>query len=96
MGEHSPVDALVPSIVCDYAVVQEIDVHEFVGQPPVGDAKASSRRWRRLDWTVDEHIRRECARAEERATKIVEDSDDSVLWFTAYGVDWIKQGQQLL
>lgn len=96
MGEHSPVDALVPSIVCDYAVVQEIDEHEFVGQQPMGDTETSSRRWRRLDWTIDEHIRRECVGAEERARKIVEDSDDSVLWFTAYGVDWIKQGQRLL
>lgn len=93
MGEHSPVDALIPSIVCDYAVVQEIDENGFGGQPTTADPlETSSPRWRRLDWDTDEYIRRECTEAEDRARKIVEDSDNSVLWFTAYGADWIKRG----
>lgn len=96
MGEHSFVDALVPSIVCDYAVVQELYDDVFGGPPPpstVDYSSSSTGRWRRLDWVVDDRIRRECVEAEERVRKIVDDSDDSVLWFDAFAVDWIKQGR---
>ncbi|KIP05852.1 hypothetical protein PHLGIDRAFT_24881 [Phlebiopsis gigantea 11061_1 CR5-6] len=93
MGEHSPVDALVPSIVCDYAVVHDIEPDEF--SAPLGlsehEISAVPRRWRRLDWDVDERIRRECLEAEERVRNIVKDSDNSVLWFDAFGTDWIKR-----
>ena len=94
MGEHSPVDALVPSIMCDYAVVQGIEPDDFSAPPGLSEheTEAAPRRWRRLDWVVDERIRRECIEAEERARKIVEDSDNSVLWFSAFGAEWVKQG----
>lgn len=93
MGEHSPVDALVPSIVCDYGVAQDMHDDFFGGPPPtsVYSAVAGVRSWRRLDFVVDDRIRRECVEAEERARKIVEDSDDSFLWFDAYGSEWIKK-----
>jgi hypothetical protein len=96
IGEHSPVDALVPSILAEYAVVQEIDEGSF--DPLQSEAEtieaATTVGWRRLDWVVDEHLRQECIAAEERARTIVEDSDDSVLWFNGYGTQWIKtEGQ---
>lgn len=91
LGEHSPVDALVPSIVAEYTVVQEIDEAAFGHPPPSQVPLTISPRWKRLDWVVDDRIRRECVEAEERARKIVEDSDDGVLWFKAYGSDWIKK-----
>lgn len=95
MGEHSPVDALVPSVICDYAVVQEMYDDAFGGPLPSTSAVETTvdvaSRWRRLDWVVDDYIRLECVEAEDRARKIVEDSDDSVLWFDAYGAEWIKQ-----
>ncbi|EKM58277.1 uncharacterized protein PHACADRAFT_26793 [Phanerochaete carnosa HHB-10118-sp] len=97
MGEHSPVDALVPSIVCDYGAVQDMHDDFFRGPPPraVESTDVPLRRWRRLDFVVDDHIRRECVEAEERARKIVEDSDDSFLWFNAYGSEWIKKEARL-
>jgi carnitine O-acetyltransferase len=92
MGEHSPVDALVPSIVAEYAVVEGIDEHAFLHPDPSAACAEADERvgWRRLDWVADDTIERECMGAEERAKAIIQDSDDSVLWFTEYGTDWIK------
>lgn len=92
MGEHSPVDALVPSIVADYAVVQEIDGNAFDSDPSGTHFPTSLENvgCKRLDWVVDGHIRKQCAAAEDRARAIVDDSDDSVLWFDGYGTEWIK------
>jgi len=93
MGEHSPCDALVPSIVADYAVNQSI-VPEMFSQPE--PPSFSSNRdsgvtgWERLDWITDARIEAECIAAESRAQALIADSDDSVLWFSDYGADWIK------
>ncbi|KAG5651360.1 hypothetical protein H0H81_008929 [Sphagnurus paluster] len=85
-GEHSPCDALVPSIVAEYGIVQGVDEAAFEGALDGTDPGG----WERLDWIVDDKIRKECDAAHARALKIVEDSDDSVLWFEGYGTDWIK------
>jgi len=92
MGEHSPCDALVPSIVAEYALVQGIDEQAFLHSDPgvSYDEEEEIPGWKRLDWVVDDIIEQECAKAEERAKVIIQDSDDSVLWFTEYGADWIK------
>lgn len=87
MGEHSPVDALVPSIVAEYAVVQGIDAAVQSSMLPV-DAPTGG--WERLEWVTDERIAQECVAAEQRVRAIVDDSDYSVLWFDAYGTEWIK------
>ncbi|TEB34514.1 carnitine acetyltransferase [Coprinellus micaceus] len=91
-GEHSPCDALVPSIVAEYTIVQGVDVDEFTEEkstPPAG-VDTSEPLWERLDWVGDEYIKREAAAATRRALEIVEDSDDSVMWFDDYGTEWIK------
>ena len=85
-GEHSPCDALVPSIVAEYAIVEGVDQAAFSNSPINGN----SINWERLDWVADDHIRRECAGASTRALNLIEDSDNSVLWFEGYGTDWIK------
>jgi hypothetical protein len=92
-GEHSFVDALVPSIVAEYGVVQGVDVQAFdkanqSSSPELGSADGQG--WERLDWVGDEKLWKECAVAQTRATEIVNDSDSSVLWFDGYGADWIK------
>lgn len=91
-GEHSPCDALVPSIVAEYSIVQGVDVEQFAevkAAPPPG-VDTSEPSWERLDWVGDEYIRREASAATRRALEIVEDSDDSVMWFDDYGTEWIK------
>ncbi|KAG6853982.1 hypothetical protein C0991_011845 [Blastosporella zonata] len=85
-GEHSPCDALVPSIVAEYGIVQGVDEAAFEGS--LDDTNPGG--WHRLDWVADDKIRGECDAAHSRAVKIIEDSDDSVLWFEGYGTDWIK------
>ena len=72
--------------------VQGVELSEFTDDKalhPQG-VDTSEPAWERLDWVADEHIQKECKAARGRALKIVEDSDDSVLWFDAYGAEWIK------
>lgn len=88
-GEHSPCDALVPSIVAEYGIVEGVDAAAFEGSFDPTDAKDPGD-WVRLDWVADEKIYKECVAAEARAKHIIEDSDNSVLWFENYGMDWIK------
>ena len=87
-GEHSPVDALVPSIMAEYGIVQGVDTEafEFRGTGNEVDGKG----WERLDWVADEKMWKECQAATERANAIVNNSDDSVLWFDKFGSNWIK------
>ena len=94
-GEHSPVDALVPSIVTEYAIVQGVLDDSYISTPEaVSGEPPRSNGWRRLDWVTDDRIEREFGKAEGRAKEIIVDSDDNVLHFSAYGADWIKaQGE---
>lgn len=91
-GEHSPVDALVPSIVADYSLAENIQSDPE--WPPVQPIRAheatAAQHWERLDWVFDDTLLAECSRAEERARAIIADSDDNVFWFSSYGTDWIK------
>ncbi|KAI0749339.1 acyltransferase ChoActase/COT/CPT [Daedaleopsis nitida] len=94
LGEHSPVDALVPSVVADYAVVQGVDEDAFP-RPLVASnillSDVEDGGWTRLDWVVDERITTECREAAKRAKAIVDDSDCDELVFDAFGVRWIKE-----
>lgn len=94
MGEHSPCDALVPSVVAEYAIVQGIESEAYDSPDPEVDsadeANGNGEGWERLEWVTDEYIAKECVEAEKRAKEIIADSDDSVLWFAEYGADWMK------
>jgi carnitine O-acetyltransferase len=93
MGEHSPVDALVPSIVAEYAIVGDVCEKEFDATPEdiAQSVTASGQQgWDSLQWAVDDKIQEECLNAEERAKELIADSDDDVFWFEGYGADWIK------
>ncbi|KAJ8461795.1 hypothetical protein ONZ51_g11305 [Trametes cubensis] len=96
LGEHSPVDALVPSIIADYAIVQDVNEDAFPHRldPSAtlpSDGVAGSAAFERLDWIVDEKVERMCEEAAARAKAIVDDSDNDELVFDSYGVDWIKE-----
>ncbi|KAH9945185.1 acyltransferase ChoActase/COT/CPT [Epithele typhae] len=100
LGEHSPVDALVPSIIADYAVVQGVIEDDFPAKLDPNDLspRAPSEAvegWSRLDWVTDDLIARECDAAAERAKQIVDDSDADELVFDAYGTDWIRREARL-
>lgn len=89
-GEHSPCDALVPSIVEEYAIVEGVNAAAFEEGSSGSFGDVDTGGWERLDWVADDRIRKECTAAQARAAKIIVDSDDSVLWFSGYGTDWIK------
>ena len=95
MGEHSPVDALVPSIATEYAIVQGVSHDSYLSSPEEMSGETSvSSGWRSLEWVTDGLVEREFSEAEGRAKAIIADSDDNVFHFSAYGADWIKdQGQ---
>lgn len=90
MGEHAPCDALIPSMVAEYAVVQDVDDQQLDLAYETPLSSQTTDRWERLEWIVDDKIRLECGQAQERAEKIIDNSDNSVFWFTNYGADWIK------
>lgn len=89
-GEHSSCDALVPSIVAEYAIVEGVDSAAFDQRNLWSSDEADPGGWERLDWVADKYIQDECATAHTKAIKLIQNSDDSVLWFEGYGTDWIK------
>jgi carnitine O-acetyltransferase len=95
MGEHSPCDALVPSELGSYCVEQAIDSSEVREQEP--GEETSKNGWRKLEWKIDDELLSECKRVGNDAKRLIMDSDDSQLWFTDYGVQWIRQtGEKIL
>ncbi|KAE8215189.1 hypothetical protein CF327_g1503 [Tilletia walkeri] len=87
-GEHSPCDALIPSIVADYA--------SGVPCPPLSESLpsapfANGGAWKKLEWVLDSTTQKALVEAEERAGLICADSDIRELWFDEYGSEWIKK-----
>lgn len=96
MGEHAPVDALVPSIVFDYGVVSGIDSSAFSEPVPrpltLEEARVSDggKGWSRLDWVTDEWIKAQISEAEGRAQASINNSEIGILEYGEYGADWIS------
>ncbi|KAG2146165.1 acyltransferase ChoActase/COT/CPT [Suillus bovinus] len=96
MGEHAPVDALVPSIVFDYGVVAGIEPSAFSEPVPrpltLEEARVSDggKGWSRWDWVTDERIEARIREAEGRAQASINNSDAGILDFGEYGADWIS------
>ncbi|GJE88616.1 choline/carnitine O-acyltransferase [Phanerochaete sordida] len=86
LGEHSPVDALVPNVLGEHMCAAGVDAAHFRGM----DGAAAPRGWARLDWAVDARVRAQCAAAEQRAGALVRDSDFALLVYDAYGRDFIR------
>ena len=88
MGEHSPVDALIPSVMVDYVLAEPVNEHAFASS---GSGKAETKGWGRLDWMVDDAIKQEVDECQKRNQKLIDDSDASQLWWGEYGAEWIKK-----
>ncbi|GAA5875991.1 hypothetical protein JCM1840_006240 [Sporobolomyces johnsonii] len=84
VGEHSPCDALIPSIVCDYALAEGIDPTSASMRGRGGEVRGP------LEWVVDDRTREAARKAEETVKAIAADSEGRVLWFDEYGAGWIK------
>lgn len=88
LGEHSPVDALIPSYAVDYVLSRPIENRSHSKEtslPKEGDG------WRRLEWVVDDAMSREIEACQERNKAIIEDSDNSQLYWGEFATDWIKK-----
>ncbi|GAA6034359.1 hypothetical protein JCM8097_002687 [Rhodosporidiobolus ruineniae] len=85
VGEHSPCDALIPSIVCDYALAEDLDpaAPSRRSQGAVGEGD-------RLEWVVDDRTREAMSKAVATVEGIAKDSKARMLWFDEYGAGWIK------
>ncbi|KAG8904529.1 hypothetical protein FRB99_001612 [Tulasnella sp. 403] len=90
MGEHSPCDALIPSIIVDYAIAEHIDVTAFEESTTKWTLDGTNRAWERLDWEVDGTLAKEMQGAQQRAVELIADSEPSQLWYSEYGAEWIK------
>ncbi|WVR07972.1 hypothetical protein IAU60_005015 [Kwoniella sp. DSM 27419] len=86
MGEHSPVDALIPSIATEYVLGEPVNNEQFDSS-----SSAPSDGFQRNDWVVDDQIKREIEECAGRNQKLIDDSDASQLWWAEYGAEWIKK-----
>ena len=100
-------DALAPSVVCEWAVAWSSGVSLVGGMEEVPlspDEIAVSRtggredtssvdcdKWGRLDFVASPQIEAAVADATHRAEKLVADSDHNVLYFTEFGEDEIRR-----
>ncbi|GAA5867179.1 hypothetical protein JCM3774_002360 [Rhodotorula dairenensis] len=89
IGEHSPCDALIPSIVCDYALAENLDPSggSRRGSRSVADATSGIKK---LEWVVDESTREAIDHASKTVAEIASDSEGRMLWYDEYGAGWIK------
>lgn len=93
MGEHSPCDALIPSIVADYAAAEPCPAPGTPFPPTAGrnEAGDSVPSWKKLFWHVDEQTKASIASAKVKARAIAANSDIRTLWFDEYGAEWMKK-----
>lgn len=88
LGEHSPVDALIPSYAVDYVLSRPIEDNS---SPGVDDLPKEGDGWKRLEWVVDDAMLREIDACQERNKAIIEDSDNSQFWWGEFSTEWIKR-----
>ncbi|KXN88606.1 Carnitine O-acetyltransferase, mitochondrial [Leucoagaricus sp. SymC.cos] len=91
-GEHSPCDALVPSIVAEYGTVQGVEEEAFASADAeeISTVQGGEDGFIRIDWVADEYLWKQCKEAERRSRVLIENSDNSVHCFDEYGTEWIK------
>lgn len=85
VGEHSPCDALIPSIVAEYVLA------EGVGAATGSQRGVKGAELERLEWVLDATAKENIVKAEKTVVDLVADSDAKMLWFDEYGVEWIKK-----
>jgi len=106
-GEHAPVDALVPSVLCEWAIARASGISLVGGMEEVPlspneiarfstgsheDAGlAGCEKWGRLDFDASPQIEVAIADATHRAEKLVADSDHNVFYFTEFGGDEMRR-----
>ncbi|CAI2168437.1 20542_t:CDS:2 [Funneliformis geosporum] len=83
-GEHSPCDALIPSIISQWIVLE----------PTLPNAPVSGRSIippQRIRFITNEQTLKDIIEAEKRISPIIADSDALILQFSEYGAHFIKK-----
>ncbi|KAF8843770.1 acyltransferase ChoActase/COT/CPT [Paxillus ammoniavirescens] len=106
MGEHSVVDALVPSVVCEWGVAGEsgakvrgglagvpfeIDTDEEGRGGPGGLEASTGACWTRLDFATSPSIQTAIENVKRRAEALLVNSDHDVLHFEEWGGEEAKR-----
>lgn len=93
MGEHSPVDALIPSFLSETVLAEPMPpVSEALPEKLEGvTAMDEAPQWKKLTFKVDEQVQQSIRHAENVAREITSDSNIGMLWFSEYGAEWIKR-----
>ncbi|KAF9223779.1 acyltransferase ChoActase/COT/CPT [Gyrodon lividus] len=106
MGEHSVVDALVPSIVCEWGVAgaSGTRVREGLAGVPferdadeeerggLGDLEAGTGAcWKRLDFATSLSVQAAIENAKQRAEALILNSDHEVSYFEDWGGEEVKR-----
>lgn len=94
MGEHSPCDALIPSIVIDFClgVPSPKPNTPFPSVPQTAETGTGKAvKWSKLAWEVDAKTEANITSASELARKTAAGSDIGMLWYDEYGAEWIKK-----
>ncbi|KZS94267.1 acyltransferase ChoActase/COT/CPT [Sistotremastrum niveocremeum HHB9708] len=92
MGEHSPCDALVPSMMADYAISEPIN-HSAFSSELSSPSESTSADVEYMSWVTDSQLEDACQVAAARAQAIIEASDDSLLDFKTFGTAWISEAK---
>jgi carnitine O-acetyltransferase len=90
-GEHSPCDALIPSIVIDFALAEPAPEPDEPFPGHISGNGDAATPWRKLEWHADEQIEASITRAQQAAKELCDNSDMGMLWFDEYGAEWIKK-----
>jgi len=100
MGEHSPVDALVPSVVCEWAVAgaNGESICGGLANVPFGNEgklegleAGPGSRWTRLDFISSPSIRTAIEKAKQHARTLASNSDHQVSYFEQWGGEEMKR-----
>ena len=103
MGEHSPVDALIPSVVCEWAVAggNRVSVSGGLANVPFDDICRADKlegleaglgsRWTRLNFVSSSSIQTAIENAKQRARALISNSDHYVSYFEEWGGEEMKR-----
>ncbi|ORX80380.1 acyltransferase ChoActase/COT/CPT [Basidiobolus meristosporus CBS 931.73] len=83
-GEHSPCDALIPSLVIEYALQDGLNPNAL----PTGAVVAGPKL---LKFKTDPKLDKMIQDAHARAQQVIMDSTSTILQYKGYGTDFIKQ-----
>ncbi|KDE07333.1 hypothetical protein MVLG_02376 [Microbotryum lychnidis-dioicae p1A1 Lamole] len=85
-GEHSPCDALIPSIIAEYVLAEGVSADETSHR-----GQGSLNGVQKLNWVLDAQAEKNIEGAIQTISDLAGDSEGKMLWYDEYGTEWIKK-----